>query len=253
MNLRPASLPPLISKPTRPPWPPLQVFGVRSPLRLAGLLRGMDHLRDLRALGEASRRPRRIGAVRSHAQRQRLDTLQDQERVERRHRRAQVAQQRHARLDDVGDRPERLDRLGPDRAVIAGIGRVQRRLAARVCASQSKLPPSTTMPPIEVPCPPRYLVVRIHDHRRAVIERTHQERRRGVVHDQRDAERAADRGDLGDRERDQLRVGQRLGVIGAGAVVGGARELLADRSGSTKRTSMPWSFSVLANRFQVPP
>ena len=55
-----------------------------------------------------------------------------QERIERRHRRAEVAQQRDPRLDDVGDRPERLDRLGPHRAVIARIGRVQRRLARRM-------------------------------------------------------------------------------------------------------------------------
>ena len=51
---------------------------------------------------------------------------------------------------------------------------------------------------------------------------------------------------------DQLRVGQRFGVIGAGAVVGGAAKA-SGSAGSTKRASMPWSFSVLANRFQVPP
>ena len=38
--------------------------------------------------------------------------------------------------------------------------------------------------------------------------------------------RAADGGDLGDRENGQLRIGQRLGVIGAGAGVGGAAEIL---------------------------
>ena len=66
----------------------------------------------------------------------------------------------------------------------------------------------------------------IDDDRRAVIERPGQDRRRGVVHDQRDAEPPSDRRHLRDREDDQLRVRQRLGVIGAGAVVGRAGEIL---------------------------
>ncbi len=92
--------------------------------------------------------------------------------------------------------------------------------------SQSKLPPSTIMPPIEVPWPPMIFGGRIDHDRRAVIERARQDRRGGVVHDQRNAEFAADRRDLGDREDRELRVGQGLGVIGAGAVIGGAAESL---------------------------
>ena len=67
---------------------------------------------------------------------------------------------------------------------------------------------------------------RIDDDRRAVVERTREQRRGGVVDDQRNAERPADRRHLGDREDGQFRVRQRLGVIGAGARVGGAAEIL---------------------------
>ena len=73
-------------------------------------------------------------------------------------RQAQVAQQGDPRFHDVGNRPERLDRLGPDRAVIARIGLIEHREAVGM-ASQSKVPASTITPPIEVPWPPIYLVV----------------------------------------------------------------------------------------------
>jgi len=59
-----------------------------------------------------------------------------------------------------------------------------------------------------------------------MVERPGQDRRCGIVHDQRNAERPADLRHLADREDDQLGVRQRLGVIGAGAIVGGAAEIL---------------------------
>ena len=67
---------------------------------------------------------------------------------------------------------------------------------------------------------------RIDDDRRAVVERPREQRRGGVVDDQRNAERPADRRHFGDREHGQLRIRQRLGVIGAGPRVGGAAEVL---------------------------
>ena len=67
---------------------------------------------------------------------------------------------------------------------------------------------------------------RIDDDRRAVFERPGQDRRGGVVHDQRNAKRTADRRHFRDREGDQLRIGQRLGVIGARARVGRLAEIL---------------------------
>ena len=67
---------------------------------------------------------------------------------------------------------------------------------------------------------------RIDHDRRAVVEGPDGQRRGGVVDDQRDAERPADRGDFGDGEDRELRVWQRLAEIEAGAVVGGAAEIL---------------------------
>ena len=177
-------------------------------------------------------------AMLADAQRQGLQPLQEQEGVEGAHRRAEIAQQGHARLDDIGDGSERLDGLGPDRAVIAGIGRIERGKRS-ACFSQSKLPPSTMAPPIEVPWPPMIFRGRIDDDGRAMVQRLAEHRRGGVVHDQRHAQVAADSGDLRDREDLQLGIGQGLGVIGAGAGRRWRGGNSPGSAGSTKRTSMP--------------
>ncbi len=67
---------------------------------------------------------------------------------------------------------------------------------------------------------------RIDDDGGAMIEGAREERRGRVVDDQRDAERAADGGDFGDGEHGELRVRQRLGIVGPRAVIGGAAEIL---------------------------
>ena len=59
-----------------------------------------------------------------------------------------------------------------------------------------------------------------------MVEGTAQQRRGGVVEDQRDAEFAADLGDLGNGKDVELGVGQGLGIVGAGTVVGGVTEAL---------------------------
>jgi hypothetical protein len=59
----------------------------------------------------------------------------------------------------------------------------------------------------------------MHHDRGAVIERPADQRRGRVVHDQRHAELPPDGGDLADREYGEFRVGQRLRIVGAGAVV----------------------------------
>ena len=66
----------------------------------------------------------------------------------------------------------------------------------------------------------------VDDHRGAMLERPGEERRGGIVEDERHAEPAPQRRDLGDREDFQLRVRQRLAEPGAGAVVGGPGEVL---------------------------
>ncbi len=59
-----------------------------------------------------------------------------------------------------------------------------------------------------------------------MIEGPGEDRRGGVIHDERNAERPADRRDFLDREGDQLRIGKRLGIVGAGARIGRLAEIL---------------------------
>ncbi len=224
MKRRPAWSPPASSNPTSAPQPALEV-GVGAPARLARLLARVDDLGHLLLPGEPVGHLLRVLAMLAHAQRQRLQPLDEHEGVERRHRRADVAQQRDARLDDVGDRAQRLHRLGPHRAVIAGVGLVQHREAVGVLL------------PVEIAAidddaadrgavPADILGGRMHDDGRAVLERPAQHRRGRVVHDQRHAAVAPDLRHLGDREDGELRVGQRLGVIAARLRVGRAGEVL---------------------------
>ena len=118
----------------------------------------MDHARDRGLLGEPGRDRGGVGGVALDAQRQRLHALEGQEGVERRHAGAEVAQQRRAGLEDVGDRPERLHRFAPHRAVVARIRRVERRLALLVLVPIEIAAVDDAAPPIELPWPPRYLV-----------------------------------------------------------------------------------------------
>src|SRR6202046_1822004 len=67
----------------------------------AGLYRRMDHAGDLRPLFEILDNVLGVLGMLGYAKRQGLQSLQRQEGVERRNRRAEVAQQRDAGLDDV--------------------------------------------------------------------------------------------------------------------------------------------------------
>ena len=184
----------------------------------------VDDLGDFRMFFQVARHRIGVGALHAHAQRQRFQPLDVQETVERARRRADVAQQRHARLDDVGDGSHRLHRLGPHRAVIGGVGLVQQREAVGVL-----LP--VEIAAVDDDAADRGAMTadifrrRVHHDRGAVIERPADHRRRRVVHDQRHAELAPDLGDLGDREYFELRVGQRLGVVAACLGVGRAAEI----------------------------
>ena len=127
--------------------------------------------------------------------------------------------------NDIGDRPERLRSLGPDRAVIGFIRLREQRKALGMLLPRE-------IAAVDDEAADRGAVAadvfgRGIDHdRRAMLERPRDQRRRGVVDDQRHAERAADVGDFADREDVQLRIGQDLRVIGAGLGVGGAAERL---------------------------
>ena len=188
----------------------------------------IDRLRDLGVAVQVVGYRGGVAVMPFHAQRQRFQPLQRQEGVHRRGRRAEVAQQGGPGLDDVGDGPERLDRLGPHGAVIARVRFVEVWLALRECL------------PVEIAAVdqhaadggavPAYIFGRgIHDDGRPVVEGPAKQRRGGVVHDERNAVFAPDVGDLPDREDMELRVRQRLRVEGARPVVDGAAEVLGVR------------------------
>ena len=67
-----------------------------------------------------------IAAMLPNPQRQGLEPLNELEGVEGADGGAHIAQHGDPSLDDIGDRPQRLDRFGPDRAVVARVGLVQR-------------------------------------------------------------------------------------------------------------------------------
>ena len=199
-----------------------QIF--RGTLRTdARLVSRMNDAGHILAVGQVIGDGQGVAAVLPHPQRQGFDALDERVCVERRHWRAKVAQQRDPHLQYIGDRTNRLGGLGPDGAVVGRVGCVQRRLTARVGF------------PVEVaaidddaadrgPVAADILGRGIDHHGRSMVERTHEQRGSCVVHDQRHAEGPADRCDFGDGECDQLRVRQRFGVIGSGAIVGGASE-----------------------------
>jgi hypothetical protein len=83
--------------------------------RQAGVVDPLDRLVPGQVLGDGQA----VLRVALHPQRQRLDALQEQERVERRERRSGVAQQHRARPPDVSGRAERV---APDDAVVGRVG-----------------------------------------------------------------------------------------------------------------------------------
>src|SRR6266511_2322958 len=96
---------------------------------------GVGDPRDLGVVLEPLRERERVLAVALDAEGERLDPLQEEERVERREGRPDVAQPLDARADDeldVAERPLRPEHVVVDEAVVAGRGlREARELAAR--------------------------------------------------------------------------------------------------------------------------
>ena len=118
MNFLPAARPPLMPKETIDPAP-------RGSSRLGELMvgmifqRGMQHPLDRLVGGERFEHRERVAHVAFHADAQRLDALQQLERVGRRQAGAEIAQALGARAHDEGGLAELLVE---DDAVIAGIG-----------------------------------------------------------------------------------------------------------------------------------
>src|ERR1700733_9620769 len=86
-------------------------------------------MRDVAPTFEEVRNHDCVLVVLAKPQRQRLEPLQELEGVERRERRADVAQQLDARAQRIGDRSKRLRSLGPDGAVVSFIRLGEQRKA----------------------------------------------------------------------------------------------------------------------------
>ena len=114
---------------------------------------GIRHPTNFRVLRKVFGDRLRVLRMPFDAERQRLEALEKEPRVERRLRGAKIAQELDARLDDVRERTERA--LIPN-AVVRGIGLDE--ITELPDAAQSNLPPSTIRPPIDVPWPPMNLV-----------------------------------------------------------------------------------------------
>ena len=200
-------------------------IGIGAALGLAFHEAGEDDLGHRFVPGQVVGHLGGVGGMLAHAQRQGFQSLDELEGVVGAHGSAQVAQQRHPRLDDVGDGPQRLDRFRPDRAVVAGIGRVEHGEALGV-----GLPVEVAA--IDDDAADRGAVAAdvfgggMHDDGGAVVEGPAQHRCRGVVHDQRDAQLAAGLGHLLDGEDLELGIGQGLGVDRPGLLVGRLGEVL---------------------------
>ena len=183
----------------------------------------VDHPRHRRMLRQEGGCAGGIGAMAFNAQRQGFHALQKQEGIHRRHGRAQIAQQAGTHADDIRNRAKRLHGLGPDRAVIRRIGLVQCGEAIpisfpiEVAAIHNHAANAVAMPA-------NPFGGGMHDNRRAMFQRPAEDRRRRIIHDQGNAELPANRRHFRNREYLQLRVGKRLGVIGAGARICGTRK-----------------------------
>ncbi len=179
----------------------------------AGREAGILHPVDLVARLEPLRDGQRVLAVTFHAQRERLESLDEEERVERRDRRADVSLVLEAGLQDVLRGAERLGELREDRAVVArvGLGEVGEAPTARVV----ELPPVDDDPADRRAVTADELGRRVHDDVGAVLERAAQVGRgeRAVDHE-RDVVLVRDRGHALEVEHVALRVPDALPVEG---------------------------------------
>ena len=133
MKRLPASMPPLMPNATIAPGP----FGRYFFARLVPLARlearerdPLDLVARLEPLGDGLR----VLRVALHAQAQRLEPLEEQERVERRDRGADVALVLQPGLEDVLRGPQRLGQLREHEAVVARVGLGEVRRSGR-CAT----------------------------------------------------------------------------------------------------------------------
>ena len=149
----------------------------------------------------------RILAMARHAQRQRLAAREDEEGVERRDRRAEVAQAHDARGDGEGEVAERLGELH----AVVGRVRLDQRLVAVLGAQPIERAAIDDDAADRVAVPADELGQRVHDDVGAVLLRLAQVRRRQrVIDDERHAGLLGDGGDGRQVDEDAARVGDRL-------------------------------------------
>jgi hypothetical protein len=210
-------------------------IGLGPPLFLAGRITREDDLRDLGVALQVLGHLHGILVVLADAQRQRLQPLNELEGVERADGGAHVAQQHGAGAQHIGDRPERLCRLHPHLAVIAGVRLVQRGEAFGMLLPRK-------VAAIDDGAADRGAVTadifggRVDDSRGTMLQRPDDERSGRVVDDQRHAEFAPDIRHFADREDVELRIGQGFRIIGFGALIRRPAEIL--RIGGIDETNL---------------
>ncbi len=129
--------------------------------------------------------------VLAHAQRQRLQALDELEGIEGRHRGTDVPQQHDPGAQQKGDGAQRLCRLQPDRTVIGGIGFAQQREARGMVLPRE-------IAAVDDGATDRSAVAadvfggRVNDDGRPMFEGPGRERSGGIVEDERHPELAAD-------------------------------------------------------------
>ena len=158
-----------------------------------------------------------------HPQVQRFQPLQEQERVERAHRRAEVAQQLRAGLEDVGElhRAERLEEL---HAVIARVGLGQ---FGELAVAPGEVPLLDDDAADRRAVPADELRAGVDDDVGALLERLAQDRRgERVVDDHRNAGVVGDLGDRLEVGHVDARVADRLDEDAARLVVDRLAEIL---------------------------
>ena len=196
-----------------------EIFFVKLVIRMVGDGRMIDLL-NMRILREVVDDFERVLDMALDAQRQRLDALQQQERIERRNRRARVAQQQRTQIDD---KRRRANVFREAQAVVADVLRDEPRELAR------RRP--VEFAAVDDDAAERRAVAadelrrRMHDDVRAVVERAQLVRRRERgIDNERDLVRMRDFRDSLDVDEVRVRIADGLDVDDLRVVLNGILE-----------------------------
>ena len=209
MNLRPCARVPLRSKLNTAPQPRGSSCCRERVIRMLRQLRIADRCRPTGAPRRNATIRRALSTWRRHAQRQRLDALQDLERGERRHARAEVA---HALAPRAQQERRGRRLLGEHHVVEAGVRLGQRReLAARLRAVPVESPRIDQHAADHDAVAGEELRRRVEHEVGAVLERPHQIRRgERRIDQERQAVLVRERRHARDVEHVEARIAERL-------------------------------------------